>query len=121
MTVAEERVRRCQYQKPGLVFGTVREHAKQTEKSFIALNLVDDDQPTERFQRELRIGQACLVCRVFKIEKGDGTLFALDQLACKRSLANLPCSDETDHGKLVQQFANLGKMLDTWDHNGQYM
>ena len=102
------------------VVGPVREDPQQTKESFLSLDLVDDHEPLQRFERELGIGKRRLVRRVFEVEEGDRLPLAADQGAGERRLSDLPRADETDDRKHPQQVPDGCFVSDTREHGWQY-
>ena len=116
-TAGAARVRRCpEREKARGVVGSVREDPQQTKESFLALDLVDDHEPLQRFERELGIGERRLVRRVFEVEEGDRLPLAADQGAGERRLSDLPRADETDDRKHPQQVPDGCFVSDTREH-----
>ena len=110
----------AQNEKVRGVVGPVHEDSQQAKEPFLALDLVDDHEPPERFERELGIGKRRLVRRVFEVEEGDRPPLAADQGAGERRLSDLPRADETDNRKHPQQVPDGRFVSDTREHGRQY-
>lgn len=110
----------AEHQEARLVVGPVHEHPQESKDPRAPLNLVDDDQSPEGFEREPGVGEPCFVGRILQIEQGDGPFVAAGQTAGECRLADLPRADEADDRKLVEERADGRFVARAWNHVREY-
>ena len=103
------------HEKPGGRRPAVREYAKDREQAGTGLDLVDDDQATERLERQHRLTQPGQVAWILQIEAGD-PFPGGREFQGERSLADLT-GTEKRHDRIVAQILlNSGQMGGPGDH-----
>ena len=110
----------AQDEEAGGIVGPVDQDAQQLKKPFAALHFVDDDQPSERRQRERGVGKPRRVGWVLQVEYGDRRRLLGDQVTGKRRLADLSGANQAHDGELLQQVLNCGLVLGAGYHAPNY-
>jgi hypothetical protein len=82
------------------------------------LDLVDDHEATEPFQREEGVREPGEILVVLEVEVRDGIPPSGDHLPCERRLADLPGSEDPDDGVSAQESLERFEFAGTRDHDG---
>ncbi len=96
----------------------VDKHAQYLEQIGFPLDLIDDDEPAQIHQRELRVCEPGLIDRIFQIKKVGGA--SASDLPCQRRLAALARADQRNDGAVAQ--CRLDGCLDrrSRDHGAEH-
>ena len=107
----------AQHQEPRPPRAAVRQHAKDGKEVGPALHLVDDDQTAQVAEHELRVFvQAVQVGGALQVEPMGRAPVLPPDLARQGRLADLPRTQDGDHGKAPQPPQEGGDMLFPGDH-----
>src|SRR4029079_652220 len=82
---------------------TIGENTQDREKLRPALDLIEDHQPSERFESEHRLRQPGERAGILEIEEGRATTDLVGEHPGQRALADLPGAEQRNDGKLPRE------------------
>lgn len=78
-----------EHQEPRGALGAIRENPKDGKELRTPLDFVEDDQPPQRLEHQLRLSKPSQIARSFEVKPGHGPRAGGSDLAGERGLADL--------------------------------